>query len=219
MKKLTVLLLALCGVLVLALGGCANGDTFTQKTYSSGDSVIEKIWVNVEDRELEIGASEDNQAYIDYFDGEKEFLDIKLADKQLTVELKYNKVWTDFIGAKPAAGFRKIKVRVPDGVIAELYAKTTNGSIKTEPLSVTEKLSLDADGGNIVCERLSVGKAVDFKAKNGNITASVIGGWDDFSISCKIKKGECNLPLNKENGAKALFADCNNGNIDIEFVK
>ncbi len=37
----------------------------------------------------------------------------------------------------------------------------------------------------------------------------------DYSI---IKKGECNLPLSKTDGEKSLVSDCNNGNIEIEFV-
>lgn len=71
----------------------------------------------------------------------------------------------------------------------------------------------------IICERVNVGKSINLKAKDGNITGSIIGGWDDFSISCKIKKGDCNLPELKEDGEKLFFADCNNGNISIEFVK
>ncbi len=56
-------------------------------------------------------------------------------------------------------------------------------------------------------------------AKNGNIAGTIIGGWDDFSISCNIKKGDCNLPASKEGGEKLFTASCNNGNINIEFVK
>ena len=49
--------------------------------------------------------------------------------------------------------------------------------------------------------------------------STVAGGLDEFSVSCKIKKGDCNLPLSKEGGDKEFFADCNNGDIYVEFVK
>ena len=246
MKKLTVVLLALIGVFAFALCGCSNGDAFTEKSYSSGENGIEKIVVQVEDRELEISASEDNRVYIGYFDGEKEYLDISVSEsKELTVKLLYNKNWTDFFGVKPSAEYRKIKIKIPDNLLVSFSASTTNENIILNPLSFTENLSLDVNGGdivceqvnagkfinlkakisieaidgNVVCEGVSVGKSVSLTAKNGDITGSVLGEWDDFSIFCKIKKGDCNLPLNKEEGDKLFTADCNNGDINIEFVK
>ncbi len=260
MKKLTVVLLALIGVFAFALCGCSNGDAFTEKSYSSGENGIEKIVVQVEDRELEISASEDNRVYIGYFDGEKEYLDISVSEsKELTVKLLYNKNWTDFFGVKPSAEYRKIKIKIPDNLLVSFSASTTNENIILNSLSFTESLSLDVNGGDIVCEQVNagkfinlkaksgnvmvkpltfaeqisieaidgnvvcegvgVGKSVSLTAKNGNITGSVLGEWDDFSIFCKIKKGDCNLPLNKKDGEKLFTADCNNGNINIEFVK
>ena len=86
-------------------------------------------------------------------------------------------------------------------------------------MSLTDRMNVNVNGGNIFIEKVNVGKAIELTAKNGNITGSVLGGWDDYSMLCNVKKGECNLPANKEEGEKSLFANCNNGNIDIEFVK
>ena len=220
MKKLTAVLFALISVLVFALTGCSNDDTFTEKSYSSGENEIEKIVVQVTDRELEISASADNQIYIDYYDGEKEYLDIVVSEsKELTVKLTFNKDWTDYIGTKPSAEYRKIKIRIPDNLLAAISASTTNENIKITALSFTEQVILDNNGGNVLCERVNVGKAISITAKDGNITGSVIGGWDDFSIVCTIKKGDCNLPELKEGGNKSFSADCNNGDINIEFIK
>lgn len=59
---------------------------------------------------------------------------------------------------------------------------------------------------------------MDVTAKNGSITGNVLGGWDDFSVSCEIKKGESNLPERKEGGEKSLTVNCNNGDIDIQII-
>lgn len=220
MKKLAILLFSLVGVLVFALTGCSNNDTYTQKAYASGENEIEKIFVEVADREVEIIKSEDNQIYVDYFDGEKEYLEISISEnKELKIKMMYNKNWTDYIGINSSAEYRKIKIRVPDNLISALSVKTTNEDINVAQLSFAESIDLDSDGGNVVCERVYVEKSINLKAKNGNITGTIIGGWDDFSINCKIKKGDCNLPLLKESGEKSFFADCNNGDIKIEFVK
>ncbi|MDE6473906.1 MAG: DUF4097 domain-containing protein [Clostridia bacterium] len=219
MKKFVVLF-ALISVLVFAFAGCSNGDTFTEKSYSSGESEIEKVVVQVTDRELEICASEDNQIYIDYFDGEKEYLDISVSQsKELIIKLVFNKDWTSVIGTKPSVEYRKIKIRIPDNLITTISASTTNENIKITNLSFIEKIDLDNNGGNVLLERVSVGKGLNLIAKNGNITGSIIGGWDDFSMACTIKKGDCNLPALKEGGAKSFNANCNNGNINVEFIK
>lgn len=218
MKKLIALLFTI--VCIFALAGCSNDDVFTEKTYSADKTDVESITVDVEDRELEIYASYDGKINIDYFNGEKEYLDISVSEsKELTVKLIYNKNWTDYVGFKPSADYRKIKIGIPDNAIASFSATTTNENISIGALSLKENLSLKCEGGDVICERVNAGKSVSLKAKNGDITGSIIGGWDDFSISCKIKNGECNLPLNKENGEKKLIADCNNGDIKIEFLK
>lgn len=219
MKKLTALMLALIGALCFVFAGCSN-DTFTEKFYSSGETEIKKVSVQVTDREVEVSASEDNQIYFDYFDGEKEYLEISVSEnKELIVNLATNKKWTDYFGFKPSKDYRKIKVRIPDNLLTVLSVSTTNENIKVNSLSFTEQVNLKADGGNIVCERVNVGKAINLTAKNGDIKGSIIGGWDDFSISCNIKKGDSNLPKLKEEGEKYFSADCNNGDINIEFVK
>ncbi|MCI8458162.1 MAG: DUF4097 domain-containing protein [Clostridia bacterium] len=220
MKKVTALLVGWSIALSFALCGCSGGDTFTQKSYASGENEIEKITLQAEDREVEIDVSGDEKVYIDYFDGQKETIDITVSEsKELTVKRVDHKKWTDFIGTKPAKEYRKIKIRIPDNRIASLTVDTTNEDITVHALSFTQHVSLAANGGNIVCERIRVGESVCLKTKNGNITGTVIGGWDDFSIACKIKKGKCNLPTLKEGGQKSFSADCNNGNIHVEFVQ
>ncbi len=218
MKKLITLLGAIICAALAALTGCSGAQTFTEKAYQSGDGTIESVTIDVTDRQLEISASDDEQVHIYYFDSEKEYLDINSDDNQLSVTLTLDKDWTDFIGTKPAEEYRKIRIQIPDETIVNLSANTTNENIEVKSLSFAEGLNLNSNGGNILCERVNVGKSIDLTAKNGDITGTVIGSWDDFSISCTIKKGDCNLPESKDGGAKTFKADCNNGNINMEFV-
>ena len=83
---------------------------------------------------------------------------------------------------------------------------TTNEEIKISAVSVSGNIVLDANGGDVKFEKVAVGEGLDVKAKNGNITGTVIGSWEDFSISCTIKKGDCNLPAEKKEGGKLLKA-------------
>lgn len=219
MKKILAALTA-CTVFaaLLAAVGCSGEETFEAKRYSSGEDSVKSVSVDVMDREVEIITSADGQVHIDYSESEQEFYSLRLSeDGDLTMTLETDKDWTDFIGTKPAAQYRKITLAVPSG-LSDLTIKTTNETIGITSLTVQGAVLLDCNGGNIAFELLGVGKSLDVTAKNGSITGNVLGGWDDFSVSCEIKKGESNLPERKEGGEKSLTVNCNNGDIDIRFI-
>ena len=85
-------------------------------------------------------------------------------------------------------------------------------------MNIEEKISLSANGGNITFEKLDVGNEIVLTVKNGDISGTIAGSYDDFAIISEIKKGESNLPGNKDNGEKALNVSCNNGDVDIQFA-
>ncbi len=220
MKKFMAVL-ASCALLAAALAivGCSGEQTFEAKSESYGAEAVKSIVIDVEDRAVEVIPSEDGQVRLEYSESEKEFYEISLSESgELTMKFQTNKSWTDYIGTKPAAEYRKIKLSVPDELLSGLTIKTTNEAIDVAPLSVSGEVSLDSNGGDLNFEKIGVGKSLNVTAKNGNITGSVLGSWDDFSITCEYKKGECNLPESKEGGTKSLKANCNNGDIAIQFV-
>ena len=219
MKKLLSLLCVIVSLTLFALTGCSNNDIFTAKSYSSGESVVESASIDVSDRQINIGISDDEKVHIEYFDGEKEYFDISFSENnELAVKLTFNKEWTDFIGTKAAAEYRKMTVKLP-ATVKTLSVSTTNEKVNIEPLTLADSVIISNNGGNIEFEKMSVGKAVSLTTKNGDIKGSVIGGWDDFAINCTIKKGESNLPAEKVGGDKSLKVNCNNGDINIEFIK
>lgn len=216
MKKLLSLLFAAAAVALFTLTGCAGDDTFTEKTYTSGESVVTSVSIDVSDRQIDIGVSDDDMVHIDYFDGEKEYFDIAVQDGALTVKLVTDKSFTDFIGTKAAAEYRKVTVRLPK-TVESVFVSTTNETVKVSPIAIG-KVAISNNGGNIEIDKLDVKKSVELSVKNGSIKGSVVGGWDDYAIECEIKKGDSNLPESKSGGEKSLKAKCNNGDINIEFV-
>ena len=115
--------------------------------------------------------------------------------------------------------FRNKYLRLVIPLIAKLSAATTNENITITNLSFAESVNLQSNGGSIICDNLGAGKEITLAVKNGDITGSISGAMDEFSITCTIKKGESNLPALKEGGDKSLTAECNNGDINIEFAK
>lgn len=219
MKKIISLVLCvLLGSTVLT--GCSGKDEpFEKKSYTP-DTQITGVNLNVRDREIEVSLSEDEQVHIEYFENSKEYYDISASNENvLTMESASNKAWTDYIGVKPTAGDRKILLQIPNELLDSLTLSTTNGDIKLPTLNVTGSINISTNGGNITFEKLNVGNALTLTVKNGDISGAIVGSYDDFAIESEIKKGESNLPGNKEGGEKTLNVNSNNGNINIEFVK
>lgn len=218
MKKATSLFLA--GVLALLLfAGCSvQKEDYTQKTHTEDGSQIKKIVIDVLDREIEVSASSDNQIHIGYFESSKEYYDISVSDDQaLTMKTVTDKTWADYFGQKPADEYRKISLKLPTELLKSMELKTTNEDIKISPLTVTENISLQSNGGNIIFEALNAGKSIILESKNGNINGTIDGTYDEYEISCKIKKGNSNLPPEKKSGEKTLQVNANNGDITIDF--
>lgn len=218
MKK--IISLALCLILgSFILSGCSNNsEPFEEKSYTS-DTQIHEINLDVQDREIEVSLSEDEQVHIQYSENSKEYYDISVSDDNvLTMTSASDKQWTDYIGVKPAAEDRKISLQVPDALLENLTLSTTNEDITLSALAVIGSINISSNGGNIAFGNLDVGSALTLNVKDGDISGAIVGSYDDFSIQSEIKKGESNLPDHKDSGEKTLNVSSNNGNVNIEFV-
>lgn len=219
MKK--IISLALCLLLgSFVLAGCSdNNDPFAQKEYTADVTQIEEISIDVRDRQIEVSISEDEQIHIAYFENSKETYDITVSDENvLTMISASNKDWTDYIGGKSSAENRKISLQIPNALVDTLTLSTTNEDISLPALAITGSISISSNGGNITFGNLDVENSLYLTVKNGDIWGTVIGSYDDFAIQSEIKKGESNLPDNKNGGEKMLNVSSNNGDVNIEFV-
>ena len=203
MKKIiSVVLYLVLGSFVLT--GCSDSsDPFAQKEYAADISQIKEISIDVRDRQIEVSISEDDQIHISYFENSQETYDITVSDEQvLTMTSASNKDWTDYIGGKPSAENRKIWLQIPDALLDTLTLSTTNEDISLPALAITKSINISSNGGNITFGNLEVGSAIYLTVKNGDISGTVVGSYDDFAIQTEIKKGESNLPDNKDGGEK-----------------
>lgn len=219
MKKLVSLMLCLV-LCVAALAGCGNknDEPYTKMTYTPKGKQVSEIVVEVRDRLVEVTASANEQIYIDYYENSKERYDITVSENGvLTMKAVNYKEWTDYIGENASADVRKISLQVPNALLNSLKISTTNEDISVAPLTFNGNVELNANAGNILFEKLDVKNDIAFNAKNGNITGVISGSYDDYAITCNIKKGDSNLPENKENGNKKLNVTANNGNVNIDI--
>ena len=221
MKKLLVMLLSLSAGAALLSGCSGNGqEAFEEKSYAVDAAEIAEVSIDVRDRTLAVSLSPDDQIHIGYYESDTESYDIAVSEAGvLTMAAVSDKNWTDYIGGKAGSDSRTISLQIPDGLLPALTLSTTNEDISLPALHITDRVSLTTNGGDITFAQLDAGSAVTLKAKNGDIRGAILGSYDDYAISCEIKKGDSSLPAEKEGGEKTLSVSNNNGDIDIDFVR
>lgn len=201
------------------MAGCSGeSEPFEKKSFTP-DTQVNGINLDVRDREIEVTLSDDEQVHIQYSENSKEYYEISVSDGNvLTMVNASNKEWTDYIGGKPSAEDRKIVLQVPTALLDTVTLSTTNEDVSLPVLAVMGSIDISTNGGNITFESLDVGNTLTLTAKNGDISGTVVGSYDDFAIQSEIKKGDSNLPENKDGGEKTLKVSGNNGDVNIEFV-
>lgn len=204
---------------VTILTGCSgSNEPFTQKDYTVDGEKVTGICIDVRDRQIEVVVSTDNQIHIKYYESSKEYYNISTSDDGvLAMATAENKGWTDYIGGKTAANYRKITLQIPVNLLTTLKLSTTNEDILLSALTVLGNVELACTGGNINFNKLDVGDTITINAKNGDISGTIIGSYDEYFITCNVKKGKSNLPAEKNDGEKTLNVSNNNGNVAISF--
>lgn len=219
MKRVTYLF----GYLLLAaalLSGCSAEISFAEKHYEADPAEVRAINVDVRDRAIEVAFSEDGQLRIDYAESETEGYAIDVsADGILTMKTEENKTWKDYFGGNGAEEDRKITIWLPEDQLDALELTTSREDITLPGSLSAGRISLKNTDGDVSFEKLSVGESLELDAKNGDIRGTIVGGYDDFAMTCTVKKGECNLPAEKQGGEKTLTLSVNNGDAEIEFIE
>lgn len=222
MKSTTKKLLTTTGLLVallISLAGCSSESTpLEERDYTIPAKKVDTLTIDVQDRIINIVQSKDEQIHIAYLESEKEYYKIDLSnDKELSMVSDSNKEWNDYVGRKASRESRTIQVSIPNASLDNLIIKSSNEDIVLPSIELLGAVDININNGDIQLDQLNVGTAITLETKNGNISGSILGSYDDFTISSKAKKGDSNLPANKGTGSKELSAYTNNGDINLAF--
>lgn len=178
---------------------------------------ISQIQLDLRDRQVEVIASTDGQIHLRYSQSDSEFYRIAEKDGVLTMTSESNRKWYQYFGWKTNETHRIVVLELPPEALGSLAISTTNEDIRVSTLSVTDGISLSANGGNIAFDGLRAEGAIFLAVKNGDIQGTILGSYEEYSITCAIKKGESNLASNPNDTGKPLTISANNGDVDIQF--
>ena len=218
MKKVMGVLLCVTVGLGLFAGCTVDDSDFKQVEYTADGTQIHTIQIDVQNRKIEVERAEDENITISYYESEQERYDISASDDgTLVMSYQPEKEWTDYIGANASEKVRTIHLQIPDQLISNLQITTTKEDVSLPELTLTQGISVNVNQGDIMLGQLTVGSSAELTVKNGNITGTLMGSYDDFTISCQVKKGESNLPQQMGDGPKQLTVSANNGDVDIRI--
>ncbi len=212
---------AAAGTLLTGCGAKPSGEEneFVEKNFTAPAEDVNALTIDVKNRKIELLPSENGQICITYYESDKEIYELnRTEEKELRMTYAENKQWGDYVGRKTAPENRTVRIELPQSALHSLALNTTNADISLPPLSVLNSVTVSVNNGNIALENLNPGNTVTLNAKNGNISGTIAGTMDEFAIHTQVKKGESNLPPEKETGIKTLLASANNGNIQLNFL-
>lgn len=214
-KSMALVALLLAGL--VGLTGCAAAQVREIQTSFEN---VRSILVDVRDQTVEVALTQGEQTVVAYWETETEGFDLTVSEQgEMRMTANNRKTWKDYFGGKLPKEQRRITLYVPAAALDALTVCTTNGDVTLPGLALTDALTVQVNNGHISFEEVDAGKAVSLTVKNGNITGSLSGGWDDYAIACKSKKGQTNLPAGKTSGEKTLTVEANNGDVNILFAK
>ena len=217
MKKIAVVAAVAALALMGTMSGCTNDEVFTAQTYVE-EGEVRSVSIDVTDRAVVLAPSEDGKLRIDYYESDKTSYSISLSEEGvLSVTLDLDQSWTDFVGVQPSAEYRTIRVCLPQE-LTDVSVSTTNEAISATGTIAAQNVTMSVNGGDLSFRKIAAEKSVTLNAKNGNITGTILGSYDDYAITCNVKKGESSLPENKTGGSKTLSVDCNNGDVEVEIA-
>ena len=214
MKKTGILIAAAALMLLPCFAACGKLP-YEEGTFEAA-SAVNSVSIEARDRRVEIALADGDRVKLEYYRNEKEYYDITESDGALSVTLKYDKEWTDYIGAGGDRDKQVIRVYIPKDGLERLSVSTTGRDVLLDGISA-EEITLSTNNGDIALQSVAAGSSLTAAAKNGSVKGSIVGSYDVFQMDISVKKGNSNI-MSKSGGEKFLKIDVNNGDIEINFT-
>ncbi|MGD9909036.1 MAG: DUF4097 domain-containing protein [Candidatus Izemoplasmatales bacterium] len=210
----------------------ADEYTMVERTYTVDE--FSKLMVDVEDKSIEVGVSDDTDIHITYYVHEKSPVISTIEDDTLSVEnhiLWYNYFLLNFDWFAPSA-IHELIILIPSDYVSSMNLHTSNGTIYIgEDLSFTE-LGASTSNGAITLENIDVSSDLTITSSNGviNVDGLVVSGdflaitsngkIDVDTISAdKVELSTSNGAIEAKNvSSNNIVLDTSNGNITMNSL-
>ncbi|MEG0663958.1 MAG: DUF4097 family beta strand repeat-containing protein, partial [Clostridia bacterium] len=199
MKKITTISISIA--IILFLGGivmsfCAFSlvdfnitELGTQGTYEKKEmritdfSQIKKISFNDYNKGFNIKKSDTNEIVLSYYESEKETYEFTDENGVLSVSLKNNKKWYEYIGVNFDFSDKSIFLEVPENFNFDLYVKTSNGKISIKDINTINNIDLKTSNGTIDVDNVESTGNISLISSNGKIRVNQLKSENKINFS------------------------------------
>lgn len=172
MKKTGILIAAAALMLLPCFAACGKLP-YEEGTFEAA-SAVNSVSIEARDRRVEIALADGDRVKLEYYRNEKEYYDITESDGALSVTLKYDKEWTDYIGAGGDRDKQVIRVYIPKDGLERLSVSTTGRDVLLDGISA-EEITLSTNNGDIALQSVAAGSSLTAAAKNGSVSCYRFG--------------------------------------------
>lgn len=112
------------------------------------------------------------------------------------------------------------KVKIDDVTVFEnIMINGYRDQISFSNIKAGNEILVENQRGDINLENIEFGFKLKINNYRGDIIGKINGSINDYSITCIIERGDCNLPDKMEGGSKDIHLQTSRGNINITFDK
>lgn len=159
--------------------------TYMEKFYEVDDSKnINKINVNVLDRDVQVVASDQEQINITYYENKKEKYEISDQGGTLDFQYKKSKKLSDYFNFMSWTAYdtTKITIEVPKAYSGELIIKNSSGGIHVVDLMNLANVNIQTIDDDVIIANVTA-KELTVKNSSGSITLEDITARKDISLT------------------------------------
>lgn len=218
------LLLLFLGVLFTVIGFLLGDETnftiidrpnYTLKELTYEASEIYDLDMILDNRDVSIIPSDNNQIVITYYESEYDWFEVETEEEQLTI-INRTKWFLGISWGIFSLGYdyNKVEIQLPVSVLEyALDIKTSNGRIDLNDLVQIKELKLISSNGTIAVNDVHVSDYFKLDTSNGKILINDISC--DALMNIHTSNGEINIDKLR---ADNLVANTSNGSITVKIV-
>lgn len=104
-------------------------------------------------------------------------------------------------------------------VLESIKIEGNRDEISLVDSNIGNEIFIENERGDINFQNLECGYKLEINNYRGNILGTIKGSIEDYSITSKIERGECNLPSSMKGGVKNINLETGRGDINVIFSK
>lgn len=213
---IAVLGLVLVGTAITMVGGdftlLGNTKPLEEKTQELNIDALSSLNLNIDNANIVLVPSLDNQIHVTYFENETEVYQFTKNKNELVITQERATHWWNYIGFN--FNFPKsFTIAIPESSLINISLKTSNGNVSVNDVSLTGSMIATTSNGKIAVSNSTFTGMFNLTSSNGEIKLEDVAAKE---LSLQTNNGK--IRLTKVSSEENLSARSSNSGIYIERI-